>query len=261
MTRGKCIAIIVGMLLCWGCSTTKVTREGKTSQNKAIRQAIVYYIDGDYERAEEALTELARQLESDEELQTVYLYLGRSYRAQGKYDLAADAFSTGMMLGGDIRFEQLMVEAQRHTSGSARAIRTKHQITRAELAALIESLLPDGLAAVGDGTSPAVPADIATHWAKDYIAVVQAAGLMETLPDGKFHPEAVVTRPSFYFVTRRVADAIDADPGSVEGLFPGGLRAVIYTPPTDYSRQRPSHYVSGSEAAGILETLLEQAGS
>jgi hypothetical protein len=67
----------------------------------------------------------------------------------------------------------------------------EHAVTRAEVAAILSRLMGTDLAAVRPAALKDVPA---AHWAARYIAAVMAKGLMTGYPDGKFQPDAPITR-------------------------------------------------------------------
>ncbi|HWI64816.1 MAG TPA: tandem-95 repeat protein [Symbiobacteriaceae bacterium] len=75
--------------------------------------------------------------------------------------------------------------------------RPDDQLTRAEIAVIIGRLknLP--------GLPGTAFADTRGHWAEQAIAALQAAGIMQGLPDGTFQPERAVTRAEFVTVVNR----------------------------------------------------------
>jgi hypothetical protein len=218
--------------------------------------AIALYIRGEYKRAVEKLIELSGRLESEGDLQTAYLYLGRSYLSLGDYIRAADAFSSGKLLGGGIEFDQYLAVAQQHLRSTPRIIGTQESITRAQLAALIDNLFGQLLeyrTVPGQST-----VDTKDHWAQEYATRMQAAGVMPPLADGSFRADAVVTYAAFYVTVLRLARAAGIAESAVTERFPNGMRGVLPAPGSG-SEEGGQVTLTGREVTEILE-LLREAG-
>ena len=195
------------------------------------------YIDGQYEEAARRFDAITRGAESEDDVLTAYLYLGRCYMELGDYSAAADALTSGRVLGGGIEFEGYLAEVQEHLRLTSKGLEGQGTLSRAQLAALIDQGFGDRLA--GTGTHR-VPPDLATHWARETVRRVNEAGVMPSLPDGDFYPDVPVTRAAFYVTLLRLSRVVGIPKTEVSAHFPGGLR------------------VPAGEAAGILQEL-EQA--
>jgi tetratricopeptide (TPR) repeat protein len=261
-------ALLVTALGLAGCGSPRTT----VDQNTALDQAIACYIDGNLERAELLLTRIISRDGSNTDHATAYLYLGRIYLARGDYEKAADAFSAGRALGGDIRFAEYFEEAQRHLTSTPERIVQLPRITRGQLAFLIEetfgkrlaarlseaeraAVLTDTRASGGDGESPEPDP---SEKSIESFSVVRA-GVITALPDGDFHVEDAVTAPAFYTVMWRLTDALGGAGGVLPGLFPGGYRATVGAlKPTDDVRGQTDAgdgFVTGFHARSMLEAF------
>jgi tetratricopeptide (TPR) repeat protein len=235
-------------LISLGCSSPGLKQGGNTE----LDSAIALYINGRYEQAVETLVELTKQLEADADLRTAYLYLGRSYMSLGDYASATDAFSSGKVLGGGIEFDQHLSAAQQHLRATPRIIGTQQALTRAQLAALIDNVFGESL--IGHGGAEADGLDMKHHWARTYVARMQAAGIMATLPDGKFHPDAYVTYPAFYITVVRSAGVLGIRDAAMQLQFSEGLRGVLASGSPSRARNG-ARLISGAEASEILKSL------
>ena len=235
--------VLAGMMVWMGCSSHRVEQGG----GGALDSAVDFYIAGEYERSIEILLDITSKSEGD--LETAYLYLGRAYMALGDYVGAADAFSSGKMLGGGIEFDRYLAEAQQHLRTTPRIIGTQESLTRAQLAAVINNVFGDRLGEASK--SDPLPPDVAQHWAEPYVARLQAVGVMEPLADGLFYPDAVVTYPAFYVVIRRLSDTASLQERTLETHFPAGWRGTIDL----HDGQQVA--LTGRHATDILRSLLE----
>jgi tetratricopeptide (TPR) repeat protein len=222
-----------------GCSP-----RGKGANHAALEKAIASYIAGDYERAAHDLDALSRSLESDEDVLTAYLYLGRSYEALGDYVSAADAYSSGRILGGGVVFEEHLASVQGHLRSTPRSVRTQPAVTRAQVAALTVRL-----AGITDDAvvEREVASDLRGHWAESYATTVVDLGIMDSLPDGHFHPEDAVTLASFYVIVLKASRALGASTAPLGDSFPGGFETVLHDGTT---------LVTGEQAAEVLQAVL-----
>jgi tetratricopeptide (TPR) repeat protein len=246
----KAIAVLLAVLtlISVGCSG----RDTQPRGSEELDRAIALYIAGEYERAVEALVELTGKLESEGDLQTTYLYLGRSYLSLGDYVRAADAFSSGILLGGGIEFDQYLETAQQHLRSTPRIIGTQEFMTRGQLAALIDNLFGRLLEYQTVPGGNAV--DMETHWARAYASRMYAARVMLPLADGSFRADAAVTYPAFYVTVLRLARAAGIPGEAVAAHFPNGLRGVVESSGSSIDGDAR---MTGSEATRILESLLE----
>jgi tetratricopeptide (TPR) repeat protein len=249
------------LLLLVSCSPKVDTTDGSK-----LESAISLYISGRYEEAREQFDRLKRTLPSEEDRLEAYLYLGRCYEAMGRYQEAADAYTEGMMIGGSapfrdhidrlrIRFEADPVYAQKHP-----------HITRAQLACLIRGMiLPGAVAAVprkdeaGGPAQSTMPSDIISHWAQESIELLLDSGVMVALPDSMFHPDAKVTRASFYFTVQRIRQLYVLNDDGAENLFPGGFDTILRSQLDVLQERRPEEdaYISGREAVSVLDRLKQ----
>jgi hypothetical protein len=241
----------VALLVVVGCSTDA----SRTPSRSRLDHAIARYIAGDYSAAESELLDLTAHLKSNEDLQTAYLYLGRTYLAIEDYIKAADAFSTGRMLGGGVQFDAYMEMLQGELEANAKSIRLRPRITRGQLAALLAARLP--VAPRRRDVAP--PPDVARHWSKDYAETALGNGWMKALPDGRFHPDAPVTRVAFFLVLRRAATASGISDAVLQGVFPGGYRGALEAGAGKDGTE--DGFVSGNEAVADIEALFSASGS
>jgi hypothetical protein len=221
-----------------------------------LNAAIALYIDGEYERAAEKLLELTATIEDDDDLRTAHLYLGRSYMSLGDYVKAADAFSRGRSLGGGVEFDEHLAAAQHHLRAEPGSIGLQPLTTRAQLAALIDNLFGQRLG-IERGAAEDSPPDVEGHWAKGYIARVRGAGVMRTLADGRFHPDAPVTYPAFYVTVLRLSGITGVPRSSVGARFPDGWAGVLADGDWIPGHPRATPFVSGRDAEDILRSLVD----
>jgi tetratricopeptide (TPR) repeat protein len=239
------VLVVVSAFLCLGCSSNR----GAANGNSALDDAIALYIDKSYLQAVEAFNELIDRLDDDDDVMTAYLYLGRSYEALGDFVAAADAFSTGRLLGGGIQFEEHLASVQQHLRASPRSIELQRSITRAQLAALISRLQ--------GRSTPAVvreAPDLEGHWASEYASALIANGIMEVMPDGNFHPDEAVTVAAFYAVLIRAGAVLGVTLDAIAAYFPGGMSGILSDGGSD-------RYIAGRDATEILQAFLAQTGS
>jgi hypothetical protein len=235
-------AVILG-----GCGSPRTT----AVEDASLEQGIVSFIDGDLDRAESLFLEVTRESRSDENLQAAYLYLGRIYLARGDYVKSADALSAGKSLGGDVRFDEYFEEAQRHLRASRARMGQLERITREQLAALIADMfggrLTDGGVEGGavDQESPD----------RDPMDALRRAGIMVDLPDGESHAEAAVTRPAFYVIVSRLANALGAADTAGTTLFSRGYKNTVGGAIPPPGKETEANFVTGREAVGTLEAL------
>ncbi|UCH83820.1 MAG: tetratricopeptide repeat protein [Candidatus Latescibacterota bacterium] len=245
-----------------GCGSPKTT--GK--EESPLEKAIALYIEGDLAAAELIFIEVTQQQSSPEDLQTAYLYLGRIYMARGEYDLAAEAFSSGRLLGGDIRFEEYFELAKMRSGASPESVSGHATVTRGQLAALILTMFAGALdnggvagRTVTSDTTRLEPRD-ARNNGIDYAVAVVPTGVMRVLPDGEFHPEAKLTLPAFYLVLTRLSARLGIETGVIQTMFPDGYRGVVADSdaPADGDTGRP--FVSGRDVVDRLRRIKNAAG-
>ncbi len=137
-------------------------------------------------------------------------------------------------------------------------------MTREQLAGLIDQMFGSALADSGvtTGAVGAASAPLAEREAdRDPIGVVTRSGVMTRLADGEFHPDEKVTRPAFYAVVARLVGAIDAPPGVMDEMFPGGYRESLSPQAVVAGDRGGIHLLSGREAVEALQTLARRVGS
>ncbi|MCZ6766261.1 MAG: S-layer homology domain-containing protein, partial [bacterium] len=180
-----------------------------------------------------------------------------AYMAMEDYEQAWAVFRYGLGYGADPRFNEYLKLAREHYTGEEHVIRRVPVITRGQLASLIVSTLElDDSAGASD-----IAPDVESHWCKPFVSTVQVAGIMDTLPDGNFHPDAPVTWSAFYSVVHRAALAKDVSEDLWIEMFPGGLEAIVRGKMVEREDGTNQAMVSGSEAAEVLEQLSAGAGS
>ncbi|MEJ2721124.1 MAG: S-layer homology domain-containing protein [bacterium] len=240
-----------------GCGSVRRTEGGGSS----LESAVSCYIDGDMDSAEALFTEVVRRPASDEDLQTAYLYLGRIYMARGESHRAAEAFSSGKLIGGDIRFDEYFELASARAGISATRVAGAETVTRAQLAALIHKMFGGALAADRRAVVDTAGAgEAGRDAAEPYFDAAVEAGVMRLLPDGRFHGDEKVTRPAFFLTASRVADALGVAPGARRGMFAGGYRGTLGSGGMEAAGTGDGVYVSGREVVDGLERIAGAAG-
>ncbi len=213
-----------------GCTGS---RSGDASSR--LDDAIGLFIAGEYDVAAPDFVRLTGELSDDEQLQTAYLYLGRSYLELGEYSRALEAFSNGQLIGGGVQFDAYIAEAQSHLGTTSRLLRALDSVNRQQLSEMVRELFLSDR----DGLPDDAPE-----------AVVEA-GLMENLPDGEFHAQTPVTRASFFFVMQRcAAQAVNGDT-AMSRAYPQGFRSALAAGDT---------WIGGEEAYLALAALKDRAG-
>ena len=167
------VVLIAVSLFAAGCTSSR----NNGSPSSKLDDAIALFIDGDYAGAQSLLQELTQSNDSDEATLTAWLYLGRTYMAMGEYSRAAQAFSTGSMLGGGQAFEAYLGQVQQHLQANPRTIRNRATVTRAQLAALLAQASAREMNP--RDTPPSAPG---ANWASVYIERVRAARRLVNQP-------------------------------------------------------------------------------
>ena len=257
--------IVLCALALGGCGSPRTT----VVENASLEKAIAFYIDGDLQRSEALFNAIIKHGRADDDYRTACLYLGRIYLAQHDYERAADALWRGKALGGDVRFDEYLEIAQRHLSVSPKRILQLETVTREQLAGLIDQMFGSVLVDSG-GTTGAVmasapgahrEADAEREADRDPIGVVTRTGVMTRFADGEFHPDEKVTRPAFCAVVARLAGAIDAPPGVMNEMFPGGYRESLSPQSVAAGDRGGIRFLSGREAVEVLQALARRVGS
>lgn len=127
-----------------------------------------------------------------------------------------------------------------------RAIPGAAQITRGDLAALVGVRL-DSLVARA-AARQVVITDVRGHWAQSWITSVVRAGIMDTLPNYAFDPEAVVRRGDLARIVSRVLTLISAVRPGVAKKWDGAKVAIADVPPGHLSYPA----VSVAVASGVM---------
>lgn len=154
-----------------------------------------------------------------------------------------------------------------------RRIPTTQAITRAELAALLGSRFESAIERAPRRLA-VILTDVRSHWAAAWILPVTRAGLMETLPNHTFQPEAVVDRAGLAVVLWQTLQVLGANRpedlarwrqapqslGDVPAthLAAAAIAAVVASGamgPADVGRFHPSRPVTGAEAVAALARL------
>lgn len=243
--------IITPIILTLGLLISSCSSGVRSDRGTKLDRAIESFIAGDYDAAVSRLEDLAESTESAEELRQVYLYLGRSYVAKGQYPRAIDAFNAGMALGESSPFDEYLTRLGVVVSGAPQAVAMSGQVTRAQLAALIDQMFYDGLGKVGDTSR-----HVTREGTVSELESVKR-GVVPVLPDGDFHPDALVTRAALYAVVARLvadigtqeapSDFVDGGYGWVKAGGGDGLAA--------------SPLVTGKETLAILEQVAKAGQS
>jgi hypothetical protein len=234
-------ALVAICVTVWSCGPS-ASGSVDWSGDKEMDAAMAAFISGDYEDATTRLDALTNKATTPEQLREVYWYLGRSYVATQQYSRAIDAFTAGKAHGGGVEFDEYLRRLGALVSGDPNNVARSERVTRAQLAVLID-LMFYGEAS---GASEDLPRP-GTGGMVEYLAVVER-GVMGRLPDGGFHPDAFVTRASFFAaVSRLLLDRnIDIDTGD---LFEGGFRWALGTDEDE------RHFVTGKEVVAALRRV------
>jgi hypothetical protein len=200
------------------------------------------FISGDYADAAARFENLADKAKTEEQLRDVYWYLGRVYLAAGQYNGAIDAFTTGRAHGGGVEFDEYLRQLDALVSGDPDNVVRSERITRVQLAVLIDRMFFTDRDAGGEQSPPAHTGELSGQ-----LESVER-GVMDSLPDGRFHPEAFVTRGAFYVAVSKLirVENIDVDTGV---LFQNGFAWVLDGGEDD------GKFITGKEAVGVLERV------
>jgi hypothetical protein len=247
------LALAVAAMLAAGCGAPHST----FGERSTVEEAVGCFVAGDYDGAEALFREVLDQPASDEDLVTAHLYLGRIYLERQDYDRAADMFSAGKALGGDVRFDGYFEEAASHLRISPETIIQEEIISRGQLAALLKEMFEGALGTGNEDANETRPT--AAHWSSGYTLFVERSRVMKRLPDGDFHPDGKVTRPAFFVIVSRLTGKLGLSADVLEDAFPGGLRAAVASV-DDAGGDETSSFVSGREAVSVLETVARAAG-
>ncbi|MBI4721271.1 MAG: tetratricopeptide repeat protein [Chitinivibrionia bacterium] len=250
------IALLLPLLLFNSCSSSR--RAGTRSD---VQNAIELFVAGRYEAARAEFEGLTKSL-NGEDLCAAYLYLGRCYFEMGNLEKAGEVFSTGRVACGEEPFAEHLMQVQNYLRVSPAAIAGAAFITRAQCACLLAYYFGDASAGA-PMAQPGIakdPADAASHWAIGAIREVLRTGLMETLPDGLFHPDEAVTRAAFVFIAGSAIKRFEPGPGTdLEGAFPEGVEQKIGM----YAGVAASDggpFVSGRDAVNLLDNIARNTG-
>jgi tetratricopeptide (TPR) repeat protein len=237
------ILLTLGLLF-FSCSSG-VRGEGGAKLNRAIES----FIAGDYDSAISRLEELADATNSNEELQQIYLYLGRSYVATEQYARAIDAFNAGMALGGGSPFDEYLIRLGVVVSGTPETVSMSDRVTRAQLAALIDHLFYSGSGDTGGDSGRGAP--------EGAVAELESVkrGVVPPLPDGDFYPDALVTRAALYAAVARLAADLGAEgEGEPSAFIDGGYDWVTVG---GVEGGAPNTLVTGKETLTALQRVSE----
>ena len=251
------VLIVIGGAAC----SPRTAADGESE----LEQAIILYVAGDYETAREQFNTLAGRLQSDDELETVYLYLARCNEALGDYQAAVDALSAGLVIRGDALFQQHFYALRNKIEADPDYLMKQQELTRAHLACLYDELF---LSAPGEKDVRMIPpqlagtfflpADVREHWAGERIRRVLMTGAMAVLPDSLFHPDAKVTRAAFFFTARRMESRLLKPDQNVSILFPNGFEPLFRKQLAAQDNPGLTTLITGREAVGMLEQLRQE---
>jgi len=234
-------ALVAICVVVWSCGPS-ATGSGGWSGDKDMDAAMASFISGDYEDATTRLEALTNKAKTPEQLREVYWYLGRSHVATQKYSRAIDAFTAGKAHGGGIEFDEYLRRLGALVSANPNNVARSERVTRAQLAVLIDLMFYGEAGGASDDPQRLGAGEMVEH-----LAVVER-GVMERLPDGGFHPDAYVTRASFFTaVSRLLLDRnIDIDTGD---LFEGGFGWALEADDDE------GHFVTGKEVVATLQRV------
>ncbi|MBL0385890.1 cadherin-like beta sandwich domain-containing protein, partial [Tumebacillus sp. ITR2] len=129
-----------------------------------------------------------------------------------------------------------------------------NQITRAELAAILARILPDG---TNSATVPSFQDLQATHWAYNSIAKVFGLKIMVGNPDGTFRPDDVVTRAEMAVVIaklKQLPTALDTDFSDIGGHWAQAF--IAQAEQSGYVTGYPDHTYRPDQAITRAETVV-----
>jgi hypothetical protein len=240
--------LLISCLLLGSCSL-----RGRGGGRAELDRAIESFIAGDYQAAAERLEELSTAAKSEEEKRGIYLYLGRSYVALERYNLAIDAFTAGLAIGGGMVFEEYLTRLGLLVSASPEIVSTSLRITRGQLAALIDGMFYSGVDDIGGSGGGRGAAG----------AVVRLTsvrrGVVPTLADGRFHADEPVTRAAFYAAVARLVH--DTQPGTDPSRFFESGYDWVLAGGGGAQGARDSEFVSGKDAVTTLRRVMEAGRS
>ena len=232
------LLLILPTLMVASCGT----RHGR-ERPESLDLAIAAFIAGDYEVAIGRLEPLTADDQSEDVRQEAYLFMGRAYLAQGRFDRAIDAFVAGKAHGGGSVFDAYLARLDVLVSSSPERLERTDWVTRAQLAALVDRLVYSG----GDDVLTAPGAAFDSTAAIPALQSIRR-GVVGPLPDGTFRPEAPVTRGAFYAAVCRLLRELEiTSPPST--FLEGGFRWAM--------EGAEPRYVTGEEAISVLERIVE----
>jgi hypothetical protein len=240
------VIAIVAMTL-WSCGPSG-TASGDWAGDAEWNEAVGAFIAGDFDNAVARLEALAKKASSEEQFQEVYWYLGRAYLETERYSQAIDAFRVGKAHGGGGEFDEYLIQLDALVSGEPENVQRSERITRVQLAVLIDRMFFSG----SEQDSVQTAAAPAGSVSEQMVSVER--GVLESLPDGRFHPEAFVTRAAFYVSVARLLREIQLEIEAGD-LFPGGFGWALGGGEDD------DHFVTGKEAFTTLQRVAAAKSS
>jgi tetratricopeptide (TPR) repeat protein len=223
-----------------------------------------------------ALEHLRKAVSIDASDARSLVQIGEILESRGDVDGALKAFTGSAAIEpGDAISER--ISALRHRADLARlpeayrAIPTKPQITRADLAALI-GVRFDRLLQSSDRQDAIVMTDLRGAWAAPWIQAVTRAGVMDAYPNHTFQPGGLVTRGDLAHVMSRLLALVPGRrPPATGGAGTSWAPRIADLPPTHLGYPaaaavvaaglmplvegdafHPSRVVSGAEAIDVL---------
>lgn len=187
----------------------------------------------------DSLKEFNKALKIKPNHEGALFYIGIAYKTAYEFDNAATAFGQVIAIKGDYAKEadaeyELIQKIQRAAPGSkiGMKIALMPEIDRADLAVLfIEELKlmeviskkkpktydtefkppTDPTAKPKTTQAGSMPQDIEGHWAKSWIENVLSAGVIETFPDGTFHPDEKIIRSNYALFLQNILILVTGD--------------------------------------------------
>jgi len=232
--------------------------EAQGKNNKSVESRIIKgRILTMQRKGEEWVKDAAKQFEEALKLNPnsdkAYFYLGEAHKNAFQFDLAANAYSKTIAMKGEYAGKAdaqyaVVQKIQRAAPGTrhGKEIALIAEIDRADLAVLLleELKLVEVFAkkkqptyntdfkAPDDPTKMAQPqaakmadaADVANHWAKNWINEIIKIGGMDVFPDHTFRPDEVITRANYAMTMQQILILATSDKTLATKYFGGQSR-------------------------------------
>lgn len=205
-------------------------------------------------RAEAALADARQALTLDPSDARTHHAVGELLDEQGDAAGALAAYEKAQSLDAN-EVPRAIIERARAAAAFARmpaeyrAIPSAPALSRADLAALVGVRLSDLVSAVRP--RQVVITDVRGHWAQEWITSVVRAGVMDTLPNYSFDPNASVRRAELAQTVNRALTLIAAQKPRLAEKWQGAQLSINDLPPAHLAYPA----VSAAVASGVMRLL------